>query len=62
MTICQIDNATGEVPTIISPILKTASKSNYSIWTHMLGTVSPDNLFPYANDLGMYSQLPLPIC
>ena len=20
-------------------------------------TVSPDNLFPYANDLGMYSQL-----
>ena len=36
-----IDNATGEVPSIFSPLLKIASKLKYSIWM----VVSHDNLF-----------------
>ena len=42
--ICQIDNATGEGPSILSPLMKTASKLNNSIWTYLLVAVSPDNL------------------
>ena len=43
--ICQIDNAKDKVPSILSLILKTAPKLNFSIWSHMLVTVSPDNMF-----------------
>ena len=48
--ICQIDNITFEVPSILSQILKIASKLNYSACLRNAG------------DLRVYSQLPLPIC
>ena len=61
--ICQIDNATGKVPSMLSWILKTASKLNYSICTYLLVAVSPRAIcLRYANDFRMYSQLTLPIC
>ena len=37
--ICQIDNATSEVPSFLSPILKTASKLNSSVSTYLARVV-----------------------